>query len=307
MKKDPLVWGALAAVLVVLASAEYDLARACGFGKYVAAGVPAALDIYAVRALRAKRDVLIVVVALVAVNAASHLVSAGLLPVDWPLVVAVSAIAPLVLWRVHRLSEPAAEPPEAVTSTVMTAVQMTARPVPEVVPSGVRMLPVVARTVTTPPPAVPATRPVPQAVPAGVRLLPLVSTEVTTPKAPPVPVEPPTVTLERLTPAAGQVVTRPVTVEAFRPIAWPTTGAPGATVAVRKMTAAAPAQEPRQVVTVPVTITPSELRKQARALNRQVVTETGRPVTIERLRDEYGLSRRDATDLRRHIVDGSRS
>ncbi|WP_432008904.1 DUF2637 domain-containing protein [Streptomyces bacillaris] len=306
MKKDPLVWGALAAVLVVLASAEYDLARACGFGKYVAAGVPAALDIYAVRALRAKRDVLIVVVALVAVNAASHLVSAGLLPVDWPLVVAVSAIAPLVLWRVHRLSEPAAEPPEVAT-TVMTTVFATARPVPEVVPSGARMLPVVARAVTTSPPAVPVIRPVPEVVPAGVRLLPIVSTKVTTPEAPPVPAEPPTVTLERLTPAAGQVVTRPVTVEEFRPIAWPTAGASGTTVAVRKMTAAVPAQDPRQVVTVPVTITPSELRKQARALNRQVVTETGRPVTIERLRDEYGLSRRDATDLRREIVGSSRS
>ncbi|MEU8891153.1 hypothetical protein [Streptomyces sp. NPDC048442] len=105
MKRDPLEWGALVAVLVVLASAEYDLARACGFGTYVAAGVPAALDIYAVRALRAGRDVLVVVVALIAVNAAAHLVTAGLLPVSWPLVVAVSAIAPLVLWRVHRLGD----------------------------------------------------------------------------------------------------------------------------------------------------------------------------------------------------------
>ncbi|MFE3475702.1 DUF2637 domain-containing protein [Streptomyces bacillaris] len=162
-------------------------------------------------------------------------------------------------------------------------------------------------TVTTPPPAVPAIRPVPEVVPAGARLLPIVSTKVTTPEAPPVLSEPPTVTLERLTPADGQVVTRPVTVEEFRPITWPAAGASGTTVAVRKMTAAVPADEGRQVVTVPVTITPSELRKQARALNREVVRDTGRPVTIERLRDEYGLSRRDATDLRRHIVDGSRS
>lgn len=159
-------------------------------------------------------------------------------------------------------------------------------------------------TLTVSSPAVPVTRPVPEPVPAGVRLLPIVSAKVTTPDEPAVPAEPPTVTLERLTPGPEQVVTRPVTVEAFRPITWPTAGT---TVAVRKMTAAVPAQDPRQVVTVPVTITPSELRKQARALNRQVVTETGRPVTIERLRDEYGLSRRDATDLRRHIVDSNRS
>ncbi|MCZ9343892.1 hypothetical protein NGM37_39725, partial [Streptomyces sp. TRM76130] len=105
MKRDPLLWIATAAVLTVLASAEYELARACGFGAIVAAGVPAALDVYALAALRARRDVLAVVVSLIAVNAASHLVAVGLVPVSVPLVVGVSAIAPLVLWRVHRLSE----------------------------------------------------------------------------------------------------------------------------------------------------------------------------------------------------------
>ncbi|MFH9038980.1 hypothetical protein ACH4FA_06390 [Streptomyces sp. NPDC017966] len=110
MKRDPLLWVATAAVLTVLASAEYDLARACGFGTYVAAGVPAALDVYALAALRARRDVFAVVLSLIAVNAASHLVAAKLLPVSVPLVVAVSAVAPVVLWRVHRLSEGQAEP-----------------------------------------------------------------------------------------------------------------------------------------------------------------------------------------------------
>lgn len=114
MKSDLLLWAALAAVLVVLASAEYQLAVACGFGTYVAAGVPAALDVYALAALRARRDVLVVVAALIAVNAASHLVEVGLLPVSVPLVVAVSAVAPLVLWRVHRLSEQRTEPVAAV-------------------------------------------------------------------------------------------------------------------------------------------------------------------------------------------------
>lgn len=112
MKRDPLLWAALIAVLVVLASAEYRLAVACGFGQYVAAGVPAALDVYAIAALRARRDVLAVVAVLIGVNAASHLVEVGLLPVDVPLVVAVSAVAPLVLWRVHRLGEVRTEPAE---------------------------------------------------------------------------------------------------------------------------------------------------------------------------------------------------
>lgn len=214
----------------------------------------------------------------IALNVAG--VGDGAQPMEY-VVAAVPPTAALVAFgalmrQVHEALATARPVDEVVTSTVMTAVQVTARPVPEVVP-------------------------------AGIRLLPIVSAKVTTLDEPPVPSEPPTVTLERLAPGPEQVVTRPVTVEAFRPIDWPTGTLPGATVAVRKVTAAIPADEGRQAVTVPVTITPSELRKQARALNREVVRDTGRPVTIERLRDEYGLSRRDATDLRRHVVDSSRS
>lgn len=105
LPRDYLAWASLLAALVVTASAEYHLARAAGFDQYTAAALPAALDIYAVRALRARRDVAAAVVAMIATNAASHLAAAGLLPVDWPLVVGVSAIAPVTLWRVHRLAE----------------------------------------------------------------------------------------------------------------------------------------------------------------------------------------------------------
>lgn len=127
MKRDPLLWAALAAVLVVLASAEYQLAVACGFGLYVAAGVPAALDVYAIAALRSRRDVLMVVAALIAVNAASHLVEVGLLPVSVSLVVGVSAIAPLVLWRVHRLSEAA---PSDANAAAEAPAELRPEPVP---------------------------------------------------------------------------------------------------------------------------------------------------------------------------------
>jgi hypothetical protein len=123
VNRDLLKWGALAAALATMASAEYDLARACGFGELVAAGVPAALDIYTLRALRAHREVLVTVVAAILVNAVSHLVALALLPVTWPVVVAVSAIAPLVLWRVHALGGPAAAAPvKAVAGTPVPAV-----------------------------------------------------------------------------------------------------------------------------------------------------------------------------------------
>jgi len=61
------------------------------------------------------------------------------------------------------------------------------------------------------------------------------------------------------------------------------------------------------VVTETIVRTPSELRREARKLNRRLVSETGRSVTIDRLREEFGLSRREATELRREVVGGERS
>lgn len=104
--KDLLKWTAAGFALVATATAEYEIARAIGMNEWIAAAVPGALDAYVVRALRTHREVLTSVVAMVGVNAASHLVTAGILPVEWPLITAVSAIAPLVLWRVHALGTP---------------------------------------------------------------------------------------------------------------------------------------------------------------------------------------------------------
>jgi len=104
--KDWLKWTAAGFALIATASAEYELARAIGMHPWIAAAVPGALDAYVVRALRAHREVLTAVLAMVAVNAASHLVTASVLSMGWPLITAVSAIAPLVLWRVHALGTP---------------------------------------------------------------------------------------------------------------------------------------------------------------------------------------------------------
>ena len=106
-RTDWLKWVAAAFALTATVHAEYALARAIGMHEWVALAVPGALDAYVVRALRAHREVFTAVVVLVFVNAASHLVSAGLLPaLNWVTITAVSAIAPLVLWRVHALSTP---------------------------------------------------------------------------------------------------------------------------------------------------------------------------------------------------------
>jgi hypothetical protein len=69
-----------------------------------------------------------------------------------------------------------------------------------------------------------------------------------------------------------------------------------------KVTSAVPADTPREVVTQVVALTPSELRRRASKLNRELVASTGRQVTIDRLREEYGLSRREAAELRREVV-----
>ncbi|MET9583639.1 hypothetical protein ABZY10_11065 [Streptomyces sp. NPDC006539] len=283
MKRDPLLWGALIAVLVVLASAEYNLARACGFGTYVAAGVPGALDIYAVKALRAKRDVTAAVIALILVNAASHLVSSGIVPVSWPLVVAVSAIAPLVLWRVHRLSE--------APTVTQQATEALPAPVEDrnlhAEPADAKVARVYGDPVVI--------RRRPEVVPAGVALLPIVAPEPTT-----------EVTIERVAVEPEQVVTRPAIETDWKMLDWSSLDTVDDHQHPAELTSNLAAAEPRQVVTVPVTITHAELRRQARKLNRELVSETGKPVTIERLREEYGLSRRDATDLRRDIVGSSR-
>ncbi|MBB4711183.1 hypothetical protein BJ965_001065 [Streptomyces luteogriseus] len=69
-----------------------------------------------------------------------------------------------------------------------------------------------------------------------------------------------------------------------------------------QVTNSVPAETGRQVVTEVITLTPAELRRKARALNKEAVRSNGRSVTIKTLQEELGLSRREATDLRREVV-----
>ncbi|MDW4904445.1 hypothetical protein RB628_03600 [Streptomyces sp. ADMS] len=290
MKHDYLKWGALVAALVATASAEYELARAVGFNQYVAAAVPAALDLYTVRALRAHKEVLAAVAAMIGVNAASHLVTTGLLPVNVWLVVAVAAIAPLVLWRVHSLGAGPEESSDRSDIATVAVPEVTApvtveradgdqpRALPEshgVVPAGVRLLSIVAR------PA-PAPEPSPyrwdhirgRLVDDQEQTLFEVPDLVTTSSDERSP-----------DPDSEENVTR-------SPVAEP----------VGAVTTSVGADTPRQVVTEVITLTPSELRRRASKLNRELVTSTNRTVTIDQLRAEFGLTRREAAELRRLVV-----
>ena len=102
-RKDVILWGALGCALVSTAHAEYTLATAAHFNEWVALAVPGALDLYVVRALQQRRDVFVAVLAMVAANVASHLIAGGVLEVRWPVIAAVGAVAPLIVWRVYSL------------------------------------------------------------------------------------------------------------------------------------------------------------------------------------------------------------
>lgn len=111
----PLEWVSLGFAVIALSYSEWSLAVAAGAHPIVAAAVPGALDVYAVRAMRVRRHVPGVVLAMVSVNALSYLVHAGVVPMTWPVLIAVSAIAPLVFWAVHTLGH--AEEPACDLST----------------------------------------------------------------------------------------------------------------------------------------------------------------------------------------------
>jgi hypothetical protein len=102
-RTHPLEWVSLGFAVVALSYSEWSLAVAAGAHPLVAAAVPGALDVYAVRAMRVRRHVPGVVLAMVSVNALSYLVHARVVPMTWPVLITVSAIAPLVFWAVHKL------------------------------------------------------------------------------------------------------------------------------------------------------------------------------------------------------------
>lgn len=102
-RQDWILWAQLGCALVATAHAEYSLAAATGLHWSVACSVPGALDLYVIRALQKHKDVLPAVLVMVAANVASILVAQDVLPVNWAVLAAVGALAPLLVWRGHVL------------------------------------------------------------------------------------------------------------------------------------------------------------------------------------------------------------
>ncbi|WP_181785098.1 hypothetical protein [Streptomyces phytophilus] len=103
---------ALAATIGLTASGEYALAKLAGCSGSLAWLLPVAIDVYVVQTFRRHRDVLPALLLMIAANAIYHLADRtefGMAAKDrpeWWLIVGVAAIAPVVMWRIHRIGRP---------------------------------------------------------------------------------------------------------------------------------------------------------------------------------------------------------
>ncbi|MFI6334110.1 hypothetical protein [Streptomyces sp. NPDC050535] len=216
----------LAAGIAFTAHAEFDLARSLGADPVIAVMLPVSIDAYVVAALRWFKalDVTLSLALMGAAQVAAHLLDARVMAVNIPMVVVVSLLVPVALWRTHALARNEGE--------------------------------------------------------------------VTTPAMPYAP---------------AKVVTSVPAVPDPMPCAWDDFTTVKVPTDTGMATNAVPAENPRQLVTQVVTLTPADLRREASKLNRKVVADTGKPVTIENIREELGLSRRAAASLWREVTGGKRS
>ncbi|MEU4214051.1 hypothetical protein [Actinoplanes sp. NPDC026623] len=100
-------WVALTAAALLTAYGEFELATLVGFTPWLAWLLPIAMDVYAYCAFAARRrvDVLAALGLMIVCQALAHLLAAGIITPHWGLVVAVSAVAPIICWRVHHLGD----------------------------------------------------------------------------------------------------------------------------------------------------------------------------------------------------------
>lgn len=124
----------LAAGIAFTAHAEYDLARTLGADPFIAIMLPVAVDAYVVAALRWFRafDVTLALALMSAAQVAAHALEAGVIAVSFDLVVVVSLLVPVALWRTHALARGEGVPTTATAryTPVQAVTEVTAVPDP---------------------------------------------------------------------------------------------------------------------------------------------------------------------------------
>ncbi|PBD00281.1 hypothetical protein BX281_8400 [Streptomyces sp. Ag82_O1-15] len=129
----------LAAGVVFTATAEYSLARKMGAMEAVAVMLPVAIDAYAVAALKRFRsfDITLSLLLMGAAQVSAHLLDSHVMRVNGWLVVIVSLLVPVAIWRTHALArddDPTpAEPVEAFNPESLPPVEVER--VPEMPPA----------------------------------------------------------------------------------------------------------------------------------------------------------------------------
>lgn len=130
----------IAAGVIFTATAEYRLAYELGASMLVAAMLPLAIDCYVIAALRWYKafDIALSLSLMGAAQVAAHLLDAGVVAVNIPMVVVVSLLVPVSIWRTHALARPASVPAPVVSvsdtpaATAVTVERAVVRPVIQV-------------------------------------------------------------------------------------------------------------------------------------------------------------------------------
>jgi len=127
----------LGAAMILTAHAEHALAVAVGIDPILAWLFPICLDLYAAAAFRAhaRPDIGAAIGLMIACQTLAHLLTAGMIAPSWWLVIPVSAVVPVVLWRGHHLGT--ITPPAAEAEPVPVAAPAVPQPVPVAVPVAV--------------------------------------------------------------------------------------------------------------------------------------------------------------------------
>jgi hypothetical protein len=129
----------LAAGVVFTATAEYSLARRLGAQEPVAVMLPVAIDAYAIAALKRFRafDIALSLLLMCAAQVSAHLLDSHVMPVNGWLVVVVSLLVPVAIWRTHALARGEDDvPAEPIgTDALRTDPVATVQRVPEMPPA----------------------------------------------------------------------------------------------------------------------------------------------------------------------------